>query len=198
MRWSLPILAGLALLTACASPPPLPEDVYYRLQALTRPERLPSPILDGTLVVEPVRAGGALQSRAMLYSDDSEGLRLREYNYHRWEDSPGRMLQQRLTHTLRQRGVARQVVDRPVAGADFRLSVDLERFERRLTGDTAAAVVALEFSLTTFDQSAVILVARHVETEPAGTRAMEATVQAFSRAVDRAISRFVAQLESGA
>jgi ABC-type uncharacterized transport system auxiliary subunit len=109
----VPFVVSLVLLavSACSTPPPVPDDRYYRLAGSAAGIRLPEPALDGVLLVDTPNAAGVRRSRKMIYSDDEANVRFKQYHYHHWEDSPPLLIQQHLTDFLNQSGYAHSVID---------------------------------------------------------------------------------------
>lgn len=142
-RWLL-AFALLALLGACATAPGLPETTYYRLPDASPVTRLPAPLIELPITVEPFSADGLYSDRALIWSPDADGGRLRTYHYQLWIDPPVRLLQRRLLGSLRELGITRVVADRLPAQLDaLNISGRIARLERLQTGDGWQIAVAL-------------------------------------------------------
>jgi len=100
----------LLVLAACAAQAPVPQDKYYRLQAILASAPLTAPILPGVLEVERFTADGLTAGRPIVYVDSSDPNQLREYHYHFWTQAPTVMLRDELVTYLRQAGIAGNVV----------------------------------------------------------------------------------------
>ncbi|MFA5591403.1 MAG: hypothetical protein WDA70_11975, partial [Lysobacteraceae bacterium] len=61
----LAAFALLLLLGACASAPGLPETTYYRLPDAAPVQRLPAPLIELPITVEPFSADGLYSDRAL-------------------------------------------------------------------------------------------------------------------------------------
>lgn len=136
--------AMLLLLGACATAPGLPETTYYRLPDAAPVTRLPAPLIELPITVEPLSADGLYSDRALIWSPDADGGRLRTYHYQLWIDPPVRLLQRRLLGSLRELGITRVVADRLPAQLDaLNISGRIARLERLQTGDGWQIAVAL-------------------------------------------------------
>ncbi len=72
----------LVMLAACAAQAPVPQDKYYRLQAIPAFQPLSSPVLSGVLEIERFMADGLTAGRPIVYVDAADPNQLREYHYH--------------------------------------------------------------------------------------------------------------------
>ena len=79
-------------LGACSAAPPLPEDVYYRLQLAPPAQRFDAPRIAGLVVVDRPNAASVYTSRNLAYSDSPPHLHLSHYHYHHWVDPPPQLL----------------------------------------------------------------------------------------------------------
>jgi len=123
-------------LVACAQPE-LPQDKYYRLNAISAPQALTK--LAGVLEVERFRADGLTSGRPIVYSD-SEG-HLSEYHYHFWVEPPVDLLQDAMVTFLRQAKLADHVVTPDLRmNEDYLLTGKIKRLERNLINDDKVAV----------------------------------------------------------
>ncbi len=193
-RMAAVVWAGLAAV-ACAGGV-VPQDSFYRLEGLGRPDPLPAPALGGVLVVQRPSAGPLLGSRPILWREDRPGAPLAQYHYHHWAEVPPVALQRELVACLRAARVAPLVVTpRERAPADFELAGRIERLEHlRGTGRAAGRVLlALELSLRRVRDPALLHLARYRAEEPVQGD-LEAVARAFTRAVDRLCAELVADL----
>ncbi len=121
----------LAILSACATAPGLPETTYYRLPEPATPERLPEPAVTLPIVVDTFFADGLYSDQALIYTLDADASRLRTYHYQLWIDPPVRLLQRRFITTLRGAGISRIVTDRLPAQMDtLHVTGRIARLER--------------------------------------------------------------------
>lgn len=136
-----------AVLVGCAAQPPVPEDKYYRLQAVPASAPLVTPLLDGTLEVERFSADGLTAGRPIVYVEDRDPNQLQEYHYHFWTQAPTIMLRDELVTYLRAVNVAKNVVTPEMRlNAEYVLTGRIRRFEQIKTADEGA-VIEIEFAL---------------------------------------------------
>jgi len=188
-------LAVAALLAGCGSAPPLPNDVYYRLQLAPSAQRFEAPRVAGLVVVERPTAVSVYSSRDVAYSDGPPHLYLSHYHYHHWVDPPAQLLQQGLVDHLRSANLAPNVAAE--AGRlipAYRISGVVRRFER-LKGESGwQVVVALELRADPVRGEQPLLMQQYETVIAAEGDGMEATVQAFAKATGALFDRFVADL----
>jgi len=123
-------LVACLMLGACMGGARVPEDNFYRLENVAPVDALTAPALQGILMIQGGTAAPVYRDRALLYSEPDSPGRLQRYHYQYWIDSPPQLLQNGLADYLRTVGVARQVVlPQDGVDADFRLRIDIERFE---------------------------------------------------------------------
>jgi len=110
---SIRALTGLALVlivAGCAAAPPVPEDNFYRLQAIYAGTATSGKLLPGTVEVDRFVADGLTSERPIVYSDSGNPNQVKAYHYHFWIKPPTVMLRDELVSFLR----AAQVADRIV------------------------------------------------------------------------------------
>ena len=192
---ALAIALVAALLAGCfGSSPPIPEDIYYRLQPAAPAQRFDAPRV-GLVVVD--RPGGAsvYTARDIAYSDAAPHLRLQHYHYHHWVDPPPQLLQQALVDYLRAANFARTVTSEAGRQAPaWRLSGVVRRFERLNAGSGWQAAVTLELRADSAGGREPLLLRQYETMVAAEGDGMEATVQAFAKATGSLFDQFVADL----
>jgi len=104
------ILMSFGLLVACGSAPPVPEDQYYRLQAVYATKPLANKILSGTIEVDRFVADGITSQRAIVYSQIETPNQVRAYHYDFWIKPPTVMLRDELVSFLRASKISDAVV----------------------------------------------------------------------------------------
>jgi len=181
----LVILVIAVLLVACGSPAPVKDDTFYRLVPATDGEAYPTPPLDGTLFIERPSAAGVRRGRQLLYSDDADHIRLRQYHYQHWEDAVPAMVHRWLLARAEAVGAAEGLALRSGPGIDFRLRSRIDRFERLVDGSAYSAAVAIEFDLTNGTGTRLLFHERFEAVVRAEDDTMDATVRAFVDALDR-------------
>lgn len=104
------VVAIVVLIAGCASQAPVPEDKFYRLQAVTSSAPLSAAKFSGTLEVERFSADGLTAGRPIVYANASAPNQLLEYHYHFWTQPPTVMLRDELVTYLRAAKIADNVV----------------------------------------------------------------------------------------
>lgn len=141
------VVVVLSVVTACAAQAPVPQDKFYRLQAVLASDPLPAPILPGILEVERFTADGLTAGRPIVYADASDPNQLREYHYHFWTQPPTIMLRDELVTYFRQAGVAKSVVTPEMRlDADHVLTGRIRMLEQ-VVGSKKSTAMELEISL---------------------------------------------------
>ena len=189
MRRGFAALALAMGLVSCAGSPP-PRDAFHRL-AVPAPAARSEAALSGTVVVSRLEASAVLRGRAIVSADAGREGRLEKSAYHFWSDPPATLVQQSLATFLREGGHAeRAVLPEVRADARHRVSGYLYRFERVAGGGSARAVVEVELTLRDLETREVRLSERYEVREAAADASMDATVDAFGRALASIYGRF--------
>ena len=143
MKRFLPTLLLSSLLAGCfGSAPPLPRDHYYRLLVEAPAQTQNGAPLPGVLTVQLLQADGLLRERPLLYSESGKSHEVQQHDYHYWNDTPPRMLQDQMVTFLRQSGIAGVVVTPDMSTRpDYQVSGKARRLERLLGGGPPRVVV---------------------------------------------------------
>jgi len=174
----------LLVLVGCTSIGPVPEDRFYRLDAVHPDHRLADPVLHGGLNVVYVRADPLRGGRAVLYSDSTQPLQLRRYHYEFWVDQPPRMLRRVLTSYLREAGIADSVVaGEGTADSAYSLQLSLLRFEQVLGGQKADVEVAVEATLSSGSGDSILWTRVYERRRASHSRQMHDTATAMQAAL---------------
>lgn len=174
----------LLVLVGCTSTGPVPEDRFYRLDAVHPDHRLADPVLHGGLNVVYVRADPLRGGRAVLYSDSTQPLQLRRYHYEFWVDQPPRMLRRVLTSYLREAGIADSVVaGEGTADSAYSLQLSLLRFEQVLGGQKADVEVAVEATLSSGPGDSILWTRVYERRRTSHSRQMHDTATAMQAAL---------------
>jgi cholesterol transport system auxiliary component len=104
------VLLSFGLLVGCGSAPPVPEDQYYRLQAVYTTKPLAHKTLPGTIEVDRFVADGLTSQRAVVYSEIETPNQVRVYHYDFWIKPPTVMLRDELVSFLRASKISDAVV----------------------------------------------------------------------------------------
>ena len=125
----------------------MPQDKFYRLQAVAAFQPLSSPVLPGVLEIERFTADGLTAGRPIVYVDAADPHQLREYHYHFWTQAPTIMLRDELVTYLRQAGIATNVVTPEMRlESDYALGGRIRLLEQVIGSKTGTAM-ELEISL---------------------------------------------------
>jgi len=173
----------------------VPQDQYYHLAEI--PENVPQvkhPL--GVIAVSTLQGDALHHERMILYSLQSTPLMLNTYYYHQWGNVPGQMIQEYLISYLRRAGFARTVVrygER--TQIDGQINGYIQRFERIIGNGNPQVKVRLELSFLPRTAGVRDSLTRVYEAEQKATdSSMEATVMAFSQALQTIFQHFVADL----
>ncbi len=189
----LVVFFGVLIASGCQTLPAVPEHKYYRLRVAPAPARLVQPtLLQGELVVRPLRADGLYTERAIVYSDERQ-LQLQQYHYHHWLYSPPRLVQEYLAGRLRQDGVASVVrLDGPSAETAYAVSGRIVRFDKIVAASQIRASVALELRLE--KKNRMLWQQIYTASEVTTDASMAGFVVAMETALNRVYSEFFKDL----
>ena len=190
------VLCIVGLLTACfGGGGVVPQDQFYKLADIPDDVTQASHPL-GSVAVAPLQSDALHNQRAILYVEQAEPLKVNPYHYHFWGDSPGQILQENLIEYLRKTGFARTVVRYGERQrVDAQITGYIQRFERVLGQGNPKVAVRLELSFISRSAGTPATLTRVYSDEQEATDdSMEATVRAFSVAVQRVYAEFVADV----
>jgi cholesterol transport system auxiliary component len=188
------ILASFLAVTtlgACQQPE-VPSDSFYRLKVQTPPAA--GKQLSGILEIDRFTSDGVTGERAIVYTKADSPQTLRQYHYHYWIQPPGRLVQEQIAQSLRAAGAVRQAVMPEMrVQPDYLLKGRLIAFEQAL-GAKPRIAVEFEAALSRAKDGGLLKMAVYREEEPARDETPAAAVEAFERALGRAISRLTADV----
>lgn len=196
--WSRAVMAVMcvAALSGCGSAPPVPQDKFYRLQAVSTTAPSATPKLDGTLEIERFSADGLTAGRPIVYAESNVPNQLLEYHYHFWTQPPTIMLQDELIAYLRAANYARNVVTPEMRiTPDYALTGRIRRFEQVL-GSPDAAVIELEISLRRIDDGKLMLLKTYRHESKQSSRGVPGAVAAMNEALNIIYSDLLADLRT--
>lgn len=190
------LIVMLGLLSACfGGSEVVPQNHYYQLADISSDlKQVGKPL--GVIAVSPLRSDALHHERMILYSLQSAPLMLNTYYYHQWTNTPGRLIQEYLIDYLRQVGFAKAIVRYGERERiDGQISGYIQRFERIVGTGTPKVMVRLELSFIPRAAGAPHALTRVYTVERrAADNSMEATVAAFSTALQTIYGRFVADV----
>lgn len=180
------IIFFILFLTACSSQSPLPVDHYYRFPEMT--ETTHGQQLAQLVSIIPFQANGLLNERAIVYSDD--GIELRQYHYHHWEDSPSRLLTERLAEKLRLSHFADVVLTTYEGDSDLVIKGRIKSFERLRYKNNESVNVKIVIQVNSNTGNLPILFKEYTESIAVSSSSINDAVIAFGKAVDLIYNQF--------
>ncbi|MBT6084933.1 MAG: hypothetical protein HOH22_04195 [Rhodospirillaceae bacterium] len=144
--------AGMALITvliisSCSSAPPVPEDHYYRLQAVHAGEQKAAKLFAGTIEIDRFVADGLTSERAIVYSKAGSPNEVKAHHYHFWIKPPTVMLRDELVSFLRQAKISKAVVTPAMrVRADYVVTGKIRHLER-VTGENGRTRLEVELGV---------------------------------------------------
>lgn len=190
--WAIGLVA-VGLLSACAAPPPAPEDQFYRLDiTAANPGAL---ALNGVVEVDRFVASGGLANRPLLFSQSGSNA-VSEYHYHFWMEPPPILLQSALVSYLRSDNVATRVVTPEMrATPDYSIMGRIMRLEV-VRGAKTVGAVTFELTLRRESDDKLLVLGEYRAEVPAGTNGMQTDVAAIEHAASQAFAQFVADIRA--
>jgi ABC-type uncharacterized transport system auxiliary subunit len=186
-RRAVAVVALLAL-AACGGSP-VPQDNYYRLPPAADVSVRPGGPLPGGVEVQPFRADGLLNDRAILFRQGP--TRIEPYHYHLWWVQPSTILQQRMIDALRA-SHSFELVAAPEM--HIARSYDVVGRIHRMEQAGSAVDVEIELTLRSARGGPPLLLKTYTENVPAADDSVNAAVNAFGVAIDRICASFIADL----
>jgi len=187
---SLVSALAVGLLAACTTPPPVPEDSFYRL---TPQADLGTMVLDGSVEVDRFVASGSLANRPLLFSDKGSNA-VNEYHYHFWIEAPPILLQGALVSYLRSSGVAKRVVTPKMrVTPDYIIGGRILRLET-VRDDKPIGAVTFELTLRRQSDGELLVLDEYRAEIPSAKNGIETDVGAIEQAVNEAFASFVADI----
>jgi len=184
------IIACLLAANGCLGGQPSP-DYFYRLHVPDPTTHFdPSP-LQGTLQVTRPLADALTSERHLVYRKEGSTSQLNHHAYHRWVDSPTRLLQQEMTQYLRKAGLAQQVVTPEMrTTVDYALSCRIARLER-VIDQSPRVILELELGITSMKDRRTVLLGTYREEEPTTDLEVGTSIEAYNQALSTILHRFL-------
>lgn len=199
LRMKNVLLAALALLSAgfvasCGSVAPVPEDQYYRLQAVAPSSQFSKAVLPGTLEIDRFVADGLTAGRPIVFSEDGKPYQVKEFHYHFWTQPPTVMLRDELVSYLRARNVSDIVVTPEMrVPADYVLMGKIKRLEK-IVGTPPKAVLELELAVRKASGGTLVFLETYrIKTQSSGNGVDDA-VEALNTSLTAIYAKFVDDL----
>ncbi|MBL4616046.1 MAG: membrane integrity-associated transporter subunit PqiC [Magnetovibrio sp.] len=194
MKLTIPAFVFVGLVSACATPPPAPEDVFYRLSPRAAAPAAAMALLDGVVEVERFTASGSLASRPLLFSEPGSNA-VSEYHYHYWIEAPPILLQNALVSYMRSARVSDLVVTPDMrARPDYTVRGRLIRLET-VQGETSVGVAELESSLRRESDGELLVLGEYRAEVVSGSNGIKTDAAAIEKAVNNAFQQFVSDIK---
>ncbi len=140
-------LAILASVAACGSAPPVPEDNYFRLQAVFVGQPATTKLFDGTIEIDRFVADGLTSERSIVYSERAKSSQVKAYHYQFWIKPPTVMLRDELVSYLREAKIADAIVTPEMRiDAKYALTGKIRHLEQ-VRGEANRGLLELELGL---------------------------------------------------
>ncbi len=185
---------ALALLAACGSAAPVPEDQFYRLSVVMTAAPQSKTLFPGTLEIDRFVADGLTAGRPIVYSEAGKPFQVKEFHYHFWTQPPTVMLRDELVSYLRRAKVADTVVTPEMrVSPDYILTGKIRRLEK-VVGTPPKAVLEIELGLRKASGGKLIFLDTYrVEITSDGS-GVDAAVTSLNKALSTIYADFVADL----
>ena len=184
-------LVTLGLVAACAAPPPVPGDKFYRLDTTaTTPGDI---ALDGVVEVDRFVASGSLANRPLLFAEPGSNA-VSEYHYHFWIEAPPILLQSALVSYLRSAKVAKRVVTPEMrVTPDYTVMGRVLRLET-VRGAQPTGAVTFELALRREADNELLVLGEYRAEVLSGSNGIQTDVAAIEQAVNDAFARFAVDI----
>ena len=148
IKISAVVLSVGFLAVACGGAPPVPEDHYYRLQAVYAAEPLSVKALPGTIEVDRFVADGLTSERPIVYSEAGSPNQVKAYHYDFWIKPPTVMLRDELVSFLRTSQISDAIVTPEMrVSADYALTGRIKHIEQVVMKSGYRTVLEIELGL---------------------------------------------------
>jgi ABC-type uncharacterized transport system auxiliary subunit len=193
------VLLIILVLSGCATPAAVPEDSYFQLPAALPQGSPAGSLLKGVVGVARPVADGLHSERAILYTTATEPLKVRQYHYHFWMDSPPRLIQEQLLGFLRAGRLGTRVVrEHSRTPLNYLVTSRIVHFERILEKGNPKVNVALElgFDRVPDEGGKYAWSKTYAVTLPTEEPGMYASVVAFGEALQKIYREFAEDLRT--
>jgi len=193
------MIAGL--LSACASAPPVPEDHYYRLQAVHAGEASTTKLFKGTIEVERFVADGLTSERSLVYSTQGKPNEVKAYHYHFWIKPPTVMLRDELVSFLRVARVADKVVTPELrVQAEYALTGKIKHLEQVVVAkgqsqSSGRTLLEVELGLRRPNDGKLLFLKSYRQENATGDGGIGAAVDSLNTALSIVYADFLADLK---
>jgi len=189
------LLATLLVLGSCGSAPPVPEDNFYRLQAVYADEPLSNKTLPGTVEVERFVADGLTSERAIVYSEAGKPNQVNAYHYHFWIKPPTVMLRDELVSFLRAAKISDAVVTPEMrVQAKYAITGKIKHLEQVRAKKQTRTLLETELSLRRPGDGKLLFLNTYRIENVAGGAGVDAAVDSLNTALSIIYADFLADI----
>lgn len=172
----------------------IPADHYYRLPEIAAEKSNEFKI--NNFLLNPVKVEGLYYERAILYVEQLNPLEVKRYHYHYWVETPAKLTQKYVQRYLLQTGTAKNLTFNAAnQAATVQADITIANFERIIQAKKVYALVSLRISLKSNKDSKSDFSQLYTEKVQAESIDMHATVKAFGQALNKIMSKLVANLD---
>lgn len=192
------LILTLGILHGCAgSSGPIPDDQFYRLTGKSIQAESKKKLLNGSLEISRFKAKSLYNERAILYAHEDKPLKLKQYHYHYWADSPAQMIQESFATILSNAGIADIVsVSNPRIDYDYSLSGNILRFERIVGSHNGRVLASMLLTLTRRGDGKPLILKTYTREVTADSNSLYVSVEAFNTALSMIAQEFSQDMAS--
>jgi len=189
------ILGGLFVLSSCVAAPPVPEDHFYRLQAVNASEPFTRAVFPGTIEVDRFVADGLTSERGIVFSEISQPNQVKAYHYHFWIKPPTIMLRDELVTFLRASKISDAVVTPEMrVHADFALTGKIKHLEQIRAKKKTRILLEVEIGLRRPDNGKLLFLDSYRVETVAGNESVNAAVESLDEALSIVYTEFLTDI----
>ncbi len=197
VTYVLAMLVVLTGLSACASAPPVPEDHFYRLQAVYADESLANKPLAGTIEVERFVADGLTSERPIVFSEMDKPNIVKAYHYHFWIKPPTVMLRDELVSFLRASKISDAVVTPEMrVNADYALTGKIKHLEQVRAKEQTRTLLEMEIGLRRPSDGKLLFLDSYKVENIAGGVGVATAVESLNTALSIIYSDFLSHISN--
>jgi len=190
----LAVAGALLGLGACGSAPPVPEDRYYRLQAVFAGTPRQAALLSGTIEVDRFVADGLTSERPVVYSKGGHPNEVKAYHYNFWIKPPTVMLRDELVSFLREAKVADVIVTPAMrVQADYVLTGKIKHLEQ-VIGTPNRTMLEVELGLRHPTDGKLLFLKSYRQENVSGGSGVGAAVDSLNTALSIVYADFLQDL----
>jgi len=183
------------IVTGCATAPPVPEDNFYRLQAIYAGTSTSGKLLPGTVEVDRFVADGLTSERPIVYSDSANPNQMKAYHYHFWIKPSTVMLRDELVSFLRAANIADRIVTPEMrAQANYVLTGRIKHLEQVREEKGSRTLIEVELGVRRPRDGKILYLNSFRAENDAGSAAVVDAVDSLNTALSIIYSDFIAEL----